>query len=25
MRAGNGYAVPVRPEISQLPMRSFCT
>jgi len=25
MRAGNGYAVPVRPEISQLPMRSLCT
>jgi hypothetical protein len=25
MRAGSGYAVPVRPEISQLPMRSFCT
>src|ERR1700751_2713736 len=25
MRAGNGGAVPVRPEISQLPMRSLCT
>jgi hypothetical protein len=24
-RAGNGYTVPVKPEISQLPMRSFCT
>src|SRR5262249_28071167 len=24
MRAGNGGAVPVRPEISQLPMRSLC-
>src|SRR6516162_544706 len=25
MRACNGGAVPVRPEISQLPMRSLCT
>src|SRR5262249_18588885 len=25
MRAGNGGAVPVRPEISQLPMRSLCS
>src|SRR5207245_1619249 len=25
MRAGNGNAVPVRPETSQLPMRSLCT
>ena len=25
MRAGNGSAAPVRPETSQLPMRSFCT
>jgi hypothetical protein len=25
MRAGNAGAVPVRPEISQLPMRSLCT
>jgi phosphoglycerate dehydrogenase-like enzyme len=24
-RAGNGSAAPVRPETSQLPMRSFCT
>src|SRR5437764_14851061 len=25
MRAGNGTTVPVRPEISQLPIRSLCT